>query len=338
MNDITKANGHLPTTISSKFATELPAETLGSGISGGFGVLGYKGKTWYTSYKGEKKELMRPDGDGPRNSVDVVILKEGKVVSKTWYEKYVDGSAAAPDCSSSNGVTPDAGAPKKQAAVCAVCPKNGWGTALQQDGTMGKGKACKDVKRLAIVPANVAQEDTVMPLNEMLGGPMLTRVPPASLQDLAKYGERLKAMGYPYYQGVITKISFDPKESYPKFVFTPQRPLTDAEADVVIALVKSPQVERILAEEAHHSALPPPAPPEEPLSFAAPLPTQPLPPNPPAAQAAPAGDSPAPVATPQPVTPQVTTPTPPPASTPAAAASSELSAAFNSELDALLAS
>ena len=43
-------------------------------------------------------------------------------------------------------------------------------------------------------------------------------------------------------------IAFDTKEAYPKFVFSAIRPLTDAEADQVLALRNDPRVTRILAE------------------------------------------------------------------------------------------
>jgi hypothetical protein len=196
---------------------------------------------------------MRPDGDGPMNSIEVVILKSSAHVSKIWYENgYTEGSNAAPDCFSTNGVTPDMGSKKKQANACALCPKNQWGSRITPQGK--QGKACGDSKRLAIVPLpDIA--------NEGLGGPMLLRVPAASLGDLAAFGEKMQNMGYPYYS-IGVRIAFDPKEAYPKFVFSAIRPLSDAEADLVLQMRDNPPVTRILAEGSEHAGAPAIAAPE----------------------------------------------------------------------------
>jgi hypothetical protein len=101
---------------------------------------------------------------------------------------------------------------------------------------------------------------------------MLLRVPAASLKDIQAYGQKLGAAGYPYY-AVATRISFDPKEAYPKFVFTPIRPLSDAEAAKIVALRDDPRVGYILNESAENAA---PAPAEVPtIQFEQPAPVTP---------------------------------------------------------------
>ena len=292
--------------LSTRFQGQAVENDLSAGVTSGYGMVGYKGKVWSIRYRGEDRALMRDDGDGPRSSIEVVILKSPTHLSKVFYENgYEEGSVAPPDCLSSNGVTPDATATKKQAETCALCPRNVFGT-----GRNGKGKACSDAKRLAIAPLNDIE-------NEAFGGPMLLRVPAASLQDLAKFGDALKQMGYPYY-GIGTRISFDPKESFPKFVFGAIRPLSDAEADKVITLRDSAIVGRILAEadQPQANAAAPQAkptlqfeqPPAQPAPAPAPAPqvqsppTQPVQPAPPVQQAAPqpVQTTPAPTAAPAP--------------------------------------
>jgi hypothetical protein len=211
-----------------------------AGIEMGFPILGFKGKVWTERYRGEDKTLMRDDGDGPRNSVEVVVIKVSAAKSKIFYKDgYKEGSTEAPDCFSTNGVTPDPQSKAKQHDVCATCPMNQWGSRTTTAGK--KGKACSDAKRAAIAPLHDIK-------NEARGGPLLLRVPAASLQGLAGYVDQLKSMGFPYC-AVGTRISFDAAEAYPKFVFGAIRPLTDAEADAVIELRDSRQVERILAED-----------------------------------------------------------------------------------------
>ena len=225
--------------VSTVFAGRAVENDLSAGVQGGFGLIGYRGKVWSIRHRGEERQLMRDDGDGPRNSIEVVILKGSGVVSKIFYEAgWVEGSNAPPDCFSTNGVTPDISAGKKMAPTCAVCPKNAWGSRITPQGK--QGKACSDSKRLAVVPlADIP--------NELFGGPMLLRVPAASLQDLATFGDTMAKLGYPYY-AIGTRISFDPAESYPKFVFAGIRPLTDAEAKRVVEMQDDPAITRILAE------------------------------------------------------------------------------------------
>lgn len=215
-----------------------PVEKLGDGISSGYGIVGYKGKRWSTRYGGDEEILMRDDGDGPRGSIELVILKAANCVSRTWYENgYQEGSSAPPDCMSANGLTPSANSPKKQAASCAVCPRNQF-----KDMPNGKkGKECHNAKRLAVAPLNDLR-------NEALGGPMMLRVPGASLTPLKTYGDRMSKFGFPYHFTYGTRISFDPAESYPKFVFSEIRPLTKAELDIVDELRDDPNLHRILDE------------------------------------------------------------------------------------------
>lgn len=225
--------------VSTKFAQVPVQDDLSSGIQSSFGLIGYKGKVWSIRYRGNEIPLMRDDGDGPRGSIEVVILKSSQHVSKIWYEHgYVEGSNSAPDCFSNNGVTPEPTSAKRQSDTCALCPHNQWGSRVTPAGKAGK--ACSDSKRLAVVP-----ELDIM--NEAFGGPMLLRVPAASLQDLAGYGQKMRQMGYPYY-AVATRIKFDPTEAYPKFTFGAIRPLNDQEADQVLAIRDGHTVERILSE------------------------------------------------------------------------------------------
>jgi len=83
---------------------------------------------------------------------------------------------------------------------------------------------------------------------------MLLRAPAASLKDLKAYADLLNQHGFPYF-AVATKISFDVKESFPKFVFAATRPLTDDEAKVVAEFRDGPLVNNILntsIEMVHH--------------------------------------------------------------------------------------
>ncbi len=216
-------------------------DELGAGVNSSYGIVGYKGKVWSIRFGGEDKALMREDGDGPRNSIEVVLVKASAAISKIFYKNgYVEGSNAAPDCWSADGIKPDASVQAKCNATCADCPMNAWGSRVTDAGK--QGKQCADSRRVAVIPA----EDMD---NDLFGGPMLLRVPAASLKDLKAYGDLLSSYQYPYY-AAVTRIAFDPKEAYPKFVFSAVRPLTDAEAAKVMLLRDDKRVGTVLAETA----------------------------------------------------------------------------------------
>jgi len=240
-----KGFGPLPSTFAGHSAGA--NDELGQGVASSYAVMGYRGKVWSLKFQGTEEPLMRDDGDGPRNSIEVVLVKASPAVSKIFYASgYVDGSTAAPDCWSGNGQTPDASVQNKQHTTCADCPMNAWGSRVTEAGK--QGKACADSRRLAVVPiADIA--------NEAYAGPMLLRVPAASLKDLKAYGDFLNGYNYPYY-AVATRIAFDAKEAYPKFVFSAIRALNEEEAQLVAELREDRRTGVVLAERADGAAAP----------------------------------------------------------------------------------
>ena len=220
-------------------------ESLAEGIGSSYGILGYKGKVWTLRLRGEKYTFVRPDDGSPANHLDVIILRQAKNKSKSYYEKY-DPSASEgmrPICASLNGVTPDDEVVNKQATACAICPRNAWRT--NADGS--KARDCTDYKRLAVLllPSQ-SQQVLGAPLME----PVFLRIPPASLNNLATYGEQLTKMGWPYY-AVVTRVKFDPNQPHPKMMFQPLQALTDAEAPVILPLREDQQSLRITGDDKH---------------------------------------------------------------------------------------
>lgn len=71
--------------------------------------------------------------------------------------------------------TPHPECGKAQAAKCAVCPHDAWGTAVRQDGTTGNGKACGSRWRLGCIVANgtdAAGKGVWLPPEEIAVAPM----------------------------------------------------------------------------------------------------------------------------------------------------------------------
>lgn len=214
------------------------ANDLGEGIKGSYGIVSIKGGRFRIKYKGNETVLTNGDGT-PVAFIDVVVVKANAFLNKQYFEgKYVEGSTAPPVCYSLDGVKPAEAAIKKQATTCALCPKNQFGSMVGDNGT--KMKACRDTKKLAVVPAADIR-------NETLGGAMLFRVPPGSLKDLSAMADALKGRGYPY-NSVVTRISFDLQASHPKPTFKAFRPLNDEEAEAVLEMFDSDGVMRVLAD------------------------------------------------------------------------------------------
>lgn len=217
---------------------QMGTDDLSAGVTGGFAVLSIRSSKWRVKYQGEEHPILNSDGD-PIASLEAVIVRANPHITKNFYAQgYSDGAAEAPDCFSLDGMRPDPSVTSPQGETCAKCPKNVFGSRITPAGK--KAKACQDNRRLAIVPVNDI-------MNETFGGPMLLRVPAASLAELAMMGKNLSARGFPY-NAVSVRIGFDLDASYPKLTFKPIRPLTDEEAAKVVTIMRDDKLERILAE------------------------------------------------------------------------------------------
>lgn len=262
----------LPSGVLDAFKGIAPTNDLSAGVQPSFGIVSFKGKVWRVKYKGEEHIIKNADGD-PAASLIAVMVKGSPCISKLYYPgTYAEGDDAPPACFSIDGVRPDPGADDPQAQTCAACPHNVWGSKITEQGN--KTKACSDSRRVAIVPyPDVA--------NKAFGGPLLLRIPPASLQNLAAYNDMLVSKGVPY-QAVVVKIGFDASKAYPHLTFTPMAAVDADKASVIMEMVESPEVERMLAsapitdeadtpaQAARRAAGPKPAPAPAPASTKAP--------------------------------------------------------------------
>lgn len=224
---------NLPAELMQHFQSFVGEDDLNAGVSAGFPVMSIRGAKWRIVEGGEEHPVYLPDSKDLAPFVKVVLLRANANISKTFYAgQYVEGSDIAPDCYSNDGVAPAPDSTNPQCASCAACPQNVWGSKISPSGS--KIKACADVRRMAILPA------------EDLGySPILLRVPGASLGDLAQYGKALKQRGIPY-AAVVTKLSFDPDAAFPKIMFQFERVLTQEEMATVAERLGESVVEDIL--------------------------------------------------------------------------------------------
>lgn len=225
------------------------SDDLEQNIGSSFAVVSLRGKVFRIKHRGVETDML-VDHNGmkfPAPNFDVVLVASTDKLSKSFYRGgYESGTNEQPDCWSEDGITPGASNPVHH--DCATCPMNKFGSKVSDNGS--KLKACSDARKIVVLPiANLE--------NENFGGPMLLRVPAASLGTLAEYSRALKQQGIPYF-AVVTRLMFFQSEAYPKLDFQALRMLTEEEARFIIASRESDAVTRILtaAQATAPAALP----------------------------------------------------------------------------------
>lgn len=219
------------------------SESLADGIGSSYGIIGYKGKVWSLRLRGETYNFVRPDDGSPAAFLDVIILRQLPVKSKSFYPpgSYQDGQIGTrPVCAALDGVAPDADIAKPESTACAICPRNVF--KINTDGR--KTRDCSDYKRLSVLILPKLTKDL---LGAALMEPVFLRVPAASLNDLALLGEGMSAQGF-HYSSYITRIGFNPERPHPQMTFRALQGLGDKEATLVLPLREDPTAYRITGE------------------------------------------------------------------------------------------
>lgn len=244
-NDVINMDAFKAARPAAAFASLNPQEeSLADGIGSSYAILNYKGKVWGLRHRGEKHQFNRPDDGSPMSYIDVIILRQARAKSKTYYEggySMEQSEGKRPTCSSIDGTVPDQDVTAKQSDACAICPRNVW----KQDSTGRKSRECSDFKRLAVLLLPTLSKRV---LGDALMEPVFLRIPAGSLNDLATYGETMAKQGW-HFSSVVTRISFDPNVAHPKMTFRPIQALTDDEAPVVLPLRDGDQAKRIVGED-----------------------------------------------------------------------------------------
>lgn len=183
-------------------ATDLAAvnDPFSGGISGGefLPQISIRGNRFRLKIGGQETVLKD-------DFIEVYLITSRSGVSKTFYELgYTSGEAKAPDCSSADGVYPDANVEHPQAANCQICPNNEWGSKINA-ATGKKSKACSDYKLIVVAFTAAPHEAFAM------------RIPGASLKPWRGYISKLNLAGCPA-NAAKTRISLGNTE-FPSLVF-----------------------------------------------------------------------------------------------------------------------
>ncbi len=162
--------------------------------------------------KTTNKVFTMPDGKTHQGPIQAVIL-DFRNENRFYTNVYNANSPQAPDCfavsKKLSEMAPPTSIEKPVAKTCEDCPNNQFGS-----GANGSGKACKNTVKLAIVAPDAKADDSVYILN----------VPPTSLSNWSNYATSLQSQLGLLPVQVITEISFDPGQTYPKLVFSNPQP------------------------------------------------------------------------------------------------------------------
>jgi len=152
------------------------------------------------------KSFHFPDGQTSQGPIQLIVL-DYRNLYRYFKEAYNPQKLASPSCfalsKSLEGMAPHESAPDPVSDVCKGCPMNEWGSASQ-----GKGKACKNNVKLAVVAPD-ATIDT---------DPFSLIVSPTGLKSWSSFVNGLAVMGRVPIQAVA-EVSFDPQQAYPTLKF-----------------------------------------------------------------------------------------------------------------------
>lgn len=240
--ELTTVNASLPAVFQTAQAA---SDEFTGGVVAGFPVISYRGKVWRVKKSGEEQMYLDKDGE-VMPSIEVVMLKANPTLGKIYYKgSYTEGDNSSPTCWSADGVKPDVGVTEKQSDICANCPRNIWGSRITEGGK--KARECSDHRRMAVAFRHEIEDNPEPTV-------LLLRVPPASLNPLKDYIEKMLAPKNVPPFAVFTKIGFDAASSHPQLTFKGTQFLNEEQGVKVMKLRDSDETARILSEAKEYSA------------------------------------------------------------------------------------
>lgn len=157
----------------------------------------------------QDKKFLLPDGTRTEGPIELVV------VDFTSRNEYYEGSydpnnITSPLCFAIHPepkqMVPSANSPEKQCDDCASCPMNQFGSA-------GKGKACKNMRVLAVLPPD-ADESTPI---------WLLKVSPTGIKSFDAFAASCDRAKLPPVAFTV-EVGFNESETYASLVFGDARP------------------------------------------------------------------------------------------------------------------
>ena len=188
----------------------------------------------------QDKHFLLPDGTKTQGPLELVIVDF--VSRNNFYEGSFDPkNIVPPGCfaigTNPKDMTPSANSPNKQSADCQSCPMN-------QFGSDGEGKACKNGRVLAVLPPDADENTPLWTLN----------VSPTALRNFDGHVQSVvRAFGMPPV-AVVTTVGFDDTVTYAKLTFS--NPV--ANENVAVGYARQQEARELLMVEPDVSGYAPP--------------------------------------------------------------------------------
>lgn len=215
--------------------------------------LGITGKVFTVAINGEKRKVTKRDpetGDvNPLQTIRAIILDFAPRRGRAYYEgDYNPEQTSAPACWSVDGIKPHDNVPEKQSPKCDGCPRAAKGSKISNNGK--SMVACS--QHLMLVVLVMGQKGLELtPLRLKLAITSIWDAQSKELQEdgwfaFDQYKDFLRAQNCNNTAMVITKITFDPNEAYPKLIFAADKWVDEALGDAIEPLLDSPEVKELL--------------------------------------------------------------------------------------------
>lgn len=169
----------------------------------------------------QDKHFKLPNGSKHPGPLSVIIVD---FMSKNeFYEgAYDPNNMTSPACfaigQTPTTMAPSPNAPVPQSKTCTGCPMNEFGSA-------GKGKACKNMRVLAVLPPDADADEPLA----------IIKVSPTALKSFDGYVNSVaQKFGVPPL-GVVTELSFDPNQTYATLRFGNPTPCSEDQLTVAFA-------------------------------------------------------------------------------------------------------
>ena len=186
-----------------------------------------------TTFLSTKGGTLTYRGDPVANNKLACVILTGPIERLYYSSRYDPTKIVPPDCfaigTSATEMAPAASAPKPQHSKCDGCPMNEWGSSP----TGGKGKACRETRRLLLVPADAISTPDAVKSAEVAA----LRPPVTSLKNYANYVQTIAATLKRPPLAVISEISVAPDaKTQFKVNFSMVKPIDDT--GVIQALIE----------------------------------------------------------------------------------------------------
>lgn len=198
-----------------------------------------------TSNIGTKAGILTYNGTPvPDNKLNCIVI--ASTHANLYYEgKYDEKNPTNPVCyaysEDGENMAPHPKSSKPQHTDCATCPWNAW----ESDPEGGRGKACKNTRRLAIIPSDTTAED--MPTAEIA----TMQLPVTSVKVWAQYVNKLDTLFSRPPLGVYTTIGSVPDRKTTFMLTFLNGPLVDV--SLIMPLVKKAEVAQAQLERVYEA-------------------------------------------------------------------------------------